>query len=55
MTGNDEPVTERKHDRFVIHDGEIEVTGRRAPSEKEKDEADRVLNRILKNRKEKQD
>jgi hypothetical protein len=29
----------------------IEVDGRRAPSPKELDEADRVFNRILKNRK----
>lgn len=45
------PDTGRKRDRFVIHDDEIEITGRRVPSADERDEADRVFHRILKNRK----
>ncbi len=52
MTANERgPDTGRKRDRFIIHDGEIEITGRHAPSPEEQEEADRVFNRILKNRK----
>jgi hypothetical protein len=52
MTNDDQkPGTGRKRNRFVIQDDEIEITGRRVPSAEERDEADRVFNRILKNRK----
>ena len=43
--------TGRKRNRFVIQDDEIEITGRHVPAAEEVDEADRVFNRILKNRK----
>jgi hypothetical protein len=43
--------TGRNRDRFVIHDGDIEVTGRHDPGPEEEDEADRLFIRILKNRK----
>lgn len=52
MTNDDrKPGTGRKQNRFVIQDDEIEITGRCVPSAEERDEADRVFNRILKNRK----
>jgi len=52
MTASDgEPQPGRKRDRFVIHEGDIEVGGRRDPSPEEQAEADRLFNRILKNRK----
>jgi hypothetical protein len=50
-TDNQEPDTGRKRSRFAINDDEIEITGRRVPSAEERDEADRVFNLILKNRK----
>ena len=46
-----EPDTGKRRNRFVIQDDEIEITGRRVPSVEEHDEADRVFDRILKNRK----
>jgi len=52
MTTDDrKPDTGRKRGRFVIQDDGIEITGRRIPSAEERDEADRVFDRILKNRK----
>jgi hypothetical protein len=52
MTTDDEkPDYGRKRGRFVIQDDDIEITGRHVPSAEERDEADRVFNRILKNRK----
>jgi hypothetical protein len=50
-TDEQKPDTGRKRSRFVIQDDDIEITGRRVPSAEERDEADRVFNRILKNRK----
>ena len=50
-----EPESEQKRDRFVIQDDDIEITGRQDPSAEERDEADRVFDRILKNRKQKRD
>ena len=47
---NKDPGNVRKHDRFIIHEGEIEVTGRHAPGPEEQDKADRLFTRILKNR-----
>jgi hypothetical protein len=41
----------RKRSRFTIDDDGIVVTGRRVPTLEEQDEADRIFNRILKNRK----
>lgn len=46
-----EPKSGRKRNRFIIQDDDIEITGHHVPSEEERDEADRVFNRILKNRK----
>jgi hypothetical protein len=52
VTGSDRvPQTGQKRDRFVIHERDIEVGDRRDPSPEEQAEADRVFNRILKNRK----
>jgi len=52
MTNDDQkPGTGRKRNRFIIQDDEIAITGRRVPSAEERDEADRVFNQILKNRK----
>jgi hypothetical protein len=50
-TDGQEPDTGRKRSRFVIQDDGIEITGRRVPSAEEGDAADRVFDRILKNRK----
>jgi len=50
-TGGKEPAAGRKRNRFIIQDDDIGITGRRVPSAEERDEADRVFNRILKNRK----
>lgn len=41
----------RKQNRFILDDDGIEITGRRPPSKEEQDEAGRVFDRILKNRK----
>jgi hypothetical protein len=52
MTGsNGEPGSGRKRNRFIIHEGEIEITGQRAPGPEEQEKADRLFSRILKNRK----
>jgi hypothetical protein len=50
MTKNEEPGNGRRRNRFIIHPGEIEVTGRREPEPEERDRADRLFSRILKNR-----
>jgi hypothetical protein len=56
MTTNDgETGNGRKRDRFTIHEGDITITGRRIPEPEEKDAADRLFNRILKNRKQGRD
>lgn len=41
----------RKRNRFILDDDGIVITGRRVPSQGELDEAGRVFDRILKNRK----
>ena len=53
MTGRDdgESRTGRKRDRFIIREGEIEISGRNDPLPVEQAEAERVFGRILKNRK----
>jgi hypothetical protein len=52
VTGRDgELQTGRKRDRYVTHERDIELGGRRDPSPEEQAEADRLFNRILKNRK----
>jgi hypothetical protein len=50
-TDGKEPAAGRKRDRFIIQDNGIDITGRRVPSAEEREEADRVFSRILKNRK----
>jgi len=50
-TDGKESAAGRKRDRFIIQDNGIAITGRRVPSAEEREEADRVFNRILKNRK----
>ena len=54
MTGRERRTgTGRNRDRFVIHDGDVEITGRHPPTGEEQDEGDSLFNRILKNRKQK--
>jgi hypothetical protein len=52
MTADDkETAAGRERNRFVIPDDGIEITGRHVPSAEERNEADRVFDRVLKNRK----
>jgi hypothetical protein len=55
MTNDEETGNGRRRNRFIIHPGEIEVTGRREPEPEERDRADRLFSRILKNRKQRGD
>jgi hypothetical protein len=50
-TGGEEQGAERKKNRFVIDDDAIEITGHSVPTAAEQEEADAVLGRILKDRK----
>jgi hypothetical protein len=45
----------RERDRFIIHEGDIGVTGRYAPEPEEQAAADRLFSRILKNRKQRRE
>ena len=42
---------EKKKSKFVIEEGDVKVADKHQPTEDEKKEADRVFDRILKNRK----
>jgi hypothetical protein len=55
MTKRNEEPGGWKQNRFIIHEGEIEVTGQRAPWPEEQEKADRLFGRILKNRKPRRD
>ncbi|OPX64662.1 MULTISPECIES: hypothetical protein [unclassified Methanoregula] len=41
----------RKRNRFTLDDDGIVITGRQVPTKEDQEEADRVFDRILKNRK----
>jgi hypothetical protein len=44
-------MVERKKSRFIIDEGDIVVTGSHKPTAQELEEADRIFDKILKDRK----
>jgi hypothetical protein len=45
------PMGEKKKSRFIIDEGDIEITGSHSPTDRELKEADSIFDKILKGRK----